>query len=225
MPRHVAFLRGVNPMNARMPELKRCFERAGFRDVTTVLASGNVVFGGDEASEAVLVRKAEAAMAKHLGRTFPVIVRAVAYLRRLLESDPYAGLRLQPNAKRVVTFFRTRLAHTPALPIEADGARILAVRGREAFSAYVPGRRGPVFMTLIEKAFGTGVTTRTWETVKKCVAADPVSALCSLLAPGAPLSAACRYCYELRLHRARGYGALKAILDVLAEQEPLTRCS
>ncbi len=53
-------------------------------------------------------------------------------------------------------------------------------------------------------------------------AADPVSALCALLAPGAQLSAACRYCYELRLHRARGYGALKAILDVLAEEEPLT---
>jgi hypothetical protein len=53
-------------------------------------------------------------------------------------------------------------------------------------------------------------------------AADPVSALCALLAPGAPLAAACRYCYELRLHRARGYGALKAILDVLAEEEPLT---
>src|SRR5688572_31121121 len=51
---------------------------------------------------------------------------------------------------------------------------------------------------------------------------DPVSALCSLLAPGAPLAVACRYCYELRLHRARGYGALKAILEVLAEQEPLT---
>ena len=51
---------------------------------------------------------------------------------------------------------------------------------------------------------------------------DPVSALCSLLAPGGRLSAACRFCYELRLHRARGYGALKAILDVLAEQETLT---
>ena len=52
--------------------------------------------------------------------------------------------------------------------------------------------------------------------------ADPVSALCAMLAPGAPLSMACRFCYELRLHRARGYGALKAILDVLAEHEPLT---
>jgi hypothetical protein len=52
--------------------------------------------------------------------------------------------------------------------------------------------------------------------------ADPVSALCALLAPGGSLTAACRYSYELRLHRARGYGALKAILDVLAEEEPLT---
>lgn len=53
-------------------------------------------------------------------------------------------------------------------------------------------------------------------------AADPVSALASLLAPEGALSAACRFSYELRLHRARGYGALKAILDVLAEEEPLT---
>ena len=34
--------------------------------------------------------------------------------------------------------------------------------------------------------------------------------------------ARCRFCYELRLHRARGYGALKAILEILAEEEPLT---
>lgn len=52
--------------------------------------------------------------------------------------------------------------------------------------------------------------------------ADPVSALAALLGPGGTLAAACRFCYELRLHRARGYGALKAILDVLAEEEPLT---
>jgi hypothetical protein len=49
-----------------------------------------------------------------------------------------------------------------------------------------------------------------------------VSALSSLLAPGGTISTACRFSYELRLHRARGYGALKAILDVLAGEEPLT---
>ena len=51
---------------------------------------------------------------------------------------------------------------------------------------------------------------------------DPVSALAAQMAPGAPLSMACRFCYELRLHRARGYGALKAILQVLSKEEPLT---
>ena len=53
-------------------------------------------------------------------------------------------------------------------------------------------------------------------------AADPVSALAALLAPGGALALHCRFSYELRLHRARGYGALKAILEVLAEEEPLT---
>jgi len=37
---------------------------------------------------------------------------------------------------------------------------------------------------------------------------DAVSALAALLAPGGTLCAACRFSYELRLHRARGYGAL-----------------
>jgi hypothetical protein len=51
---------------------------------------------------------------------------------------------------------------------------------------------------------------------------DPVSALASLMASDGPLSKQCRFCYELRLHRARGYGALKAILDILGEEEELT---
>jgi hypothetical protein len=52
-------------------------------------------------------------------------------------------------------------------------------------------------------------------------ATDPVAALAAAIAPDGPLTAHCRGCYELRLHRARGYGALKAILGVLAEAEPL----
>ena len=52
--------------------------------------------------------------------------------------------------------------------------------------------------------------------------AEPVSALTALLTPGGVLERWCRFCYELRLHRARGYGALKAILDILADEEPLT---
>ncbi len=51
---------------------------------------------------------------------------------------------------------------------------------------------------------------------------DPISALTALLTSDGALTSWCGYRYELRLHRARGYGALKAILEILAEDEPLT---
>jgi hypothetical protein len=51
---------------------------------------------------------------------------------------------------------------------------------------------------------------------------DAISALAALMATEGRLSKQCSFCYELRLHRARGYGALKAILEILAEEEELT---
>ncbi|MDM0073484.1 DUF1697 domain-containing protein [Variovorax sp. J2P1-59] len=171
MPRYVAFLRGVSPMNAKMPELKRCFESAGFTNVKTVLSSGNVVFDARAASAASLERKVEAAMTQHLDRSFQTIVRSAKALRDLLDADPYAAFDLPAGAKRVVTFLRTVHPAKLSLPLEKDDARILAMKNQEIFSAYVPGPRGPVFMVLIEKTFGTDLTTRTWDTVRKCAAA------------------------------------------------------
>lgn len=75
MPRYVAFLRGVSPTNAKMPELKRAFEAGGFTEVRTVLSSGNVVFDARSRSETALARRAEDTMAEHLGRAFATIVR------------------------------------------------------------------------------------------------------------------------------------------------------
>ena len=71
----------------------------------------------------------------------------------------------------MVTFLRSKPKSKLALPIERDGARILCLKDRELFSAYTRSPKGPVFMTLIEKAFGKDVTTRTWETVRKIVRA------------------------------------------------------
>jgi hypothetical protein len=51
---------------------------------------------------------------------------------------------------------------------------------------------------------------------------DPISALAALMAPDGRLARLCGFSYELRLHRARGYGALKAILEILADEEGLT---
>lgn len=167
MPRYAAFLRGVSPMNAKMPELKKAFEAAGFTDVQTVLSSGNVVFDGRRASETRLERAAEAAMRDRLGQAFLTIVRPVDALREMLATDPYREYKVSPSAKRIVTFLRGAPASKIELPFEQDGARLLALIGREVYSAYLPTPKGPVFMTLIERAFGKEVTTRTWDTVAK----------------------------------------------------------
>jgi uncharacterized protein (DUF1697 family) len=170
--RYAAFLRGVMPTNAKMADLKKCFEAAGFDDVKTVLGSGNVVFSAAEAAEATLERKAEAAMTKHLGRTFLTMIRPLDALRAHIEADPFDAFRLPAAAKRIVTFLRTAPAEPPPLPVELDGAQLLRLDDRALFGAYLPSPRGPVFMTLILKTFGDEVTTRTWDTIKKVVGAD-----------------------------------------------------
>ncbi len=167
MKRYAAFLRGVMPTNCKMTDLRAAFEAAGFEDVRTLLGSGNVLFGASSSSIPGLERAAEAAMQKHLGKTFMTQVRSIDALRALLDTDPFAPFRVSPRAKRIVTFLRQPPKKAPALPIEQDGARILVLRGKEVLSAYVPSPKGPVFMTMLEKTFGKDVTTRTWDTVAK----------------------------------------------------------
>lgn len=171
MARYLAFLRGVSPQNAAMPALKRCFEDAGFTDVKTLLASGNVAFTARAGTEAALTRKLEAAIAAGLGREFPVFLRPQSALQALIAADPFAGRRLPAEAKRIVTFLRAAPPAGFRLPPPAEGVAIHALQGREAFTSYQPHPRGPVFMSILEKTFGKDQTTRTWDTVKRCAEA------------------------------------------------------
>jgi uncharacterized protein (DUF1697 family) len=154
-------------MNAKMPELRKAFEGAGFTEVTTLLSSGNLVFTARRASESSLQRSAEAAMKERLGQGFLTIVRPIDALREMLASDPYGAFRVSPSAKRIVTFLRDEPTSKVTLPIEREGARLLSLNGRELFSAYLPSPKGPVFMSLIERTFGKELTTRTWDTVTR----------------------------------------------------------
>jgi uncharacterized protein (DUF1697 family) len=167
MPRYAAFLRGVSPMNLKMPVLKAALEEAGFSDVKTLLSSGNVVFSGRKASDVAIEKKVGAAIEASTGKRFGVIVRSIEELQVLLEAEPYQGFRLPAGSKRVVTFLRKPPEKKLKMPPALDGAQIWTVRGREALSSYVRSDKGPVFMALIEKTFGKDVTTRTWDTVQK----------------------------------------------------------
>jgi len=170
--RYVAFLRGVSPSNASMPALKRCFEEAGFTSVRTLLASGNVVFDARKAGNAAIARRAEQAMQAGLGKSFATIVRSQEELQALLAADAFAKHALPAQAKRVVSFLRDPdAAATPMLPVEKDEARIHERIGAEVYTSYLPTDKGPVFMQLLERHFGSDITTRTWDTVRKCAVA------------------------------------------------------
>ncbi len=169
LPRYVAFLRGVSPMNAKMPELKHCFEAAGFSDVKTLLSSGNLAFSARASSESVFEHRAEAAMQEHLGKAFITFVRRASALQEILASDPYASFNVPTSAKRIVTFLRTEPTSIPIkLPLVQAGSTIFALAGREVYSAYIPGPSSSGFAALIERAFSKDITTRTLETVRRC---------------------------------------------------------
>jgi len=171
MPKYAALLRGVSPMNCRMPELKSALEQAGFAEVKTVISSGNAVFSARAASETTLEKRCEEAFDRHLGHRFPTIVRPIDYLQALIDRDPFSAFTLPAGAKRNVTFLRRRPDVPPTLPQRLRGAELLALKDREAFTYYIPNHVDPAFMVLIEKTFGKEVTTRTWETVQRIVKA------------------------------------------------------
>jgi uncharacterized protein (DUF1697 family) len=154
-----------------MPELKRCFEAAGFEDVKTLLSSGNVAFSVKPDIVPVLEQRAEEAMEKHLGKVFRTIVRPSSFLQALIDRKPFAEFDLPAESKMVVTFLRKPYTETLELPIEQSQASILKLENTEVFCAYVPNDKGPAFMVVLEKTFGKDITTRTLETVRKCAAA------------------------------------------------------
>lgn len=164
--RYAALLRGVSPMNCKMPALKAAFVKHGFVDVKTVISSGNVVFTAPAASDAEIEAQCEAAMTQYMDRSFLTIVRRVDALRALIASEPFARPDVTAQHKRVVTFVREPRAKLD-LPRTHRGATILEERDGAIFTAYLSAPNDAAFMTLLERAYGKAITTRTLETVAK----------------------------------------------------------
>ena len=90
MTRYAAFLRGVNVggVNLKMADVAAALEAAGFHDVRTILASGNVVLTGS--GDAVAVRAAaESALRGRFGYDAWVLAYDLTTLRRIVEEFPF----------------------------------------------------------------------------------------------------------------------------------------
>ena len=90
MPLHVALLRGINVGGKnliKMQALRECFEAGGFEEVSTYIASGNVLFRAT-GSAATLEDRIE----KMLGQAFPyeatVVVRSRTQMRSIVDKAP-----------------------------------------------------------------------------------------------------------------------------------------
>ena len=103
MTAYVALLRAVNVGGTgklAMTELKAMCEAAGFGQVRTYIASGNVVFTSTESEEAV--RSAiEAKLEAYAGKPVGVMVRSAAEMADTLARNPFAD---RPG-NRVVAIF------------------------------------------------------------------------------------------------------------------------
>jgi hypothetical protein len=120
-------------------------------------------------------------------------------------------LRDAPSRFEVVHVPPMSTAEVQAFALRFDGGRPDGPASQAALIAALTGGRGGYAHLLLEglAAMAPGGP-----------ATDPIAALAALFAPEGRLTARCRESYEFRLHRARGYGALKAILGILADDEP-----
>lgn len=90
MPRYAVFLRGVNVggVNLTMAEVAAALTDAGFADVRTILASGNVLLNAPEGAAAVR-EKAEAALRARFGYDAWVLAYDVAAVRAVVGAYPF----------------------------------------------------------------------------------------------------------------------------------------
>jgi hypothetical protein len=137
------------------------------------------------------------------GNRFVMTSRYVTRAHRLLRdgSARFEVIHLPPLTPADVTAMLPPLGETPADDREFLGRAIHALA--DGRTAYV-------------HALGEAISAMSGR------GGDPISALTALLTGEGALASWCGYRYELRLHKARGYGALKAILEILSEAEPLT---
>ncbi len=169
------------------------------------------------------------------GRRFTFLLDEVLDLRtfesfpglKSLMGETGAAIAASTNRFVLATRFRlrgTRLASTwPRVStLTLDDAAAGDARARDALGGLDPHEQQQV-LALTGGRLGYAVLVGdALRQARRHGIADAIGALTEQMLAGSALERRLRLSYEVRLQRARGYGALRAILDVLAEQQPLT---
>ena len=175
MARYVAFLRAINVGGryVKMEVLKRLFEEMGLADVSTFIASGNVIFETRARDAAALERKIEAGLKKGLGYEVATFLRTPRELAATVAHEPF------PDAPEVETY----VAFLREPPSDAAREKLLGFRsesddfdvhGREVY--WLPNARlseSKFSGGTLEKALRMPATMRNMTTVSRLAALHP----------------------------------------------------
>jgi uncharacterized protein (DUF1697 family) len=169
----IAFLRGINSgqnPSIKMQFLREAFEAFGFKNVKTVLASGNVIFEVESKDDMKLEHRIEKQLPKKIGFESSVTLWRADDLLKLYQSKPFKDIESTSQTKLYATFIKQGAKVSPEVFQEGQGFRILEVRNRVVLSV-VDLRTGKTtdLMQTLDKQFGKTSTTRNWNTIERII--------------------------------------------------------
>ncbi|MBU1376401.1 MAG: DUF1697 domain-containing protein [Alphaproteobacteria bacterium] len=173
MKRVAGLLRAVNVGGRKllMADLKRIAGAAGFDAPSTLLASGNVLFGTTLAPEAA-EKTLEAAIQADLGLAADVMVRDLAQLTAVIAANPFPR-QAKDEPSRLMAMFLTgerqgELSLLDSACVAGEEVRL----GPGCLYIWFPGGAGTSKLSnvVIERRLKVRGTARNWNTVNKLAA-------------------------------------------------------
>ena len=171
MTRYAAFLRGVNVggVNLKMAEVAKAFEDAGFTEVRTILASGNVLLDSRSGVDAVR-KKAEKALRDTFGYDAWVLAYDLDTLRTVSEKYPVRARGRWPPFLRHLRHRRRGARRTRRPGQGRPGTEEKIKRGKGVIYWQVP-KTGTldttIGKTMGKKRYKSSTTTRNLRTLDK----------------------------------------------------------
>jgi uncharacterized protein (DUF1697 family) len=168
---HVALLRGINVGRAKrvaMAELRALVEGLGYRDVRTLLNSGNVVFTAPRTAPATAAARIEAALAERLGVTARVTALSAAELAAAVAGNPLLAADRHPS-RLLVAVLADPADRRLLVPLTGEdwSPEAVALGARVAYLWCPEGVLASRLPEAVGRALGDGVTTRNWATMTK----------------------------------------------------------
>jgi uncharacterized protein (DUF1697 family) len=169
----ISILRGINVGGKNkipMAELKTLYEKSGFKNVTTYIQSGNVVFWAEKKEVDSLVGKISQMIFKKYGFNVPVIVRTVDEMQSVINKNPLLKNKGIDVEKLHVTFLSEIPAKENLEKIKAHEYKPdeYIIVDREVF-IFCPNGYGNTKLsnTFFENKLKVTATTRNWRTVNE----------------------------------------------------------